>query len=1283
MSNQMWHFGIDVGGTFCDVFAHAPDGSVHTHKCLSSGRTKGVAGVSSGDHALVDPARRNDPPNFWRGYQCALLDDAGQPTITTDVVAFDHRTGTLSLGDSLDGVIGPGGVQPAVVAYELFSREPAPVSAVRYLLGLTLDNEVPPCHMRLGTTLATNALLQRGGPRTALVTTQGFADLLRIGDQTRPHLFRLNIKKPDLLNETAVELVERIDADGNVLVPLDQVRAERTLDDLHASGIESVAICLMNAYRNGEHERLAANIARRVGFANVSVSSKIAPTQRIVARAESCVVDAYLAPVFRDYLAEIQSAMPAASILLMTGAGGLVGATSFSGNDSVLSGPAGGLVGAARIARSDAARRGRRTSIITFDMGGTSTDVARFDGTFQYDHEVQKAGVRIVAPVLAIETVAAGGGSICRFDGVSFKVGPQSAGTDPGPACYGRGGPITLTDANLFLGRLPPARFPFPLNRDAVLAGFQEIAEEISDAGQPAMTLCEIAEGFIRIANADMAAAVKRITIERGFDASAHTLVCFGGAGGQHACAVARSLGIKDILLSPLAGVLSAFGIASADITRWAQQPVHAFFDAQRLKPIFAGLERELADRLASDNVVTAPMAFHRYLDMRYIGEGAYISVPGMDAGAAFEGEHQRRFGYVHEDRDIEVVNARVQAVVRTRHDVLPSHRSHDAKRTTPTIASVAFASQPHAGGTDGGGKLDTPVIDGSALQPGRSIDGPAIVAESTSTIVIDRGWRATVTESGDLLLRDSGVGAPPVTGVRADADPVSLELFNNHFVAIAEQMGTVLRKTAVSTNVKERLDYSCAVFDSAGRLVANAPHIPVHLGSMADCVKTILADLPDLASGDAVVTNDPYRGGTHLPDVTVVTPVFVDGCRSFFVASRAHHAEIGGVCPGSMPPTAVNLGQEGVRIHAFKIVDSGRDRFDELRALLTGGAYPSRAPDDNIADITAQIAANRTGIDALQSLVEQSGIRTVLAYTDHVRAAAEQKARAAIRKLPNGCFRRTESLDDGSEISVAITIESDTARIDFAGTAPPLLSTLNAPPAIVTSAVLYCFRCLIDDDIPLNEGVLAPIRIIIPTSMLNPPRDDDAPHCAAVSGGNVETSQRVVDTVFGALHVAAASQGTMNNLSFGNDKIAYYETVCGGHGAGPDYHGASAVHTHMTNTRLTDPEVLESRFPVRLLRFQIRTGSGGRGRYNGGDGCEREMQFLQRMELSLITQRRTTQPYGLDGGQPGRSGLNQLVSARTGEVQTLPPIVQITVEPGDRIIVKTPGGGGFGRPSP
>ena len=1266
-TDSRWQFWIDVGGTFTDCCAKCADGKTLRHKLLSSAVTKGTVCTESDGQQIVDPARTEDPDNFWCGYQCHLFDRHGNLIDKNRIAAFDPANGTLTLETPQ-----PDGSSPA--SYELFSDEEAPIVAIRYLLQLQLTDPIPAVSVRLGTTRGTNALITRSGAKTALLITRGFGDALEIGYQDRPHLFQLAIKKMAPLYQTVVEIDERITTDGQVLISLDRDFVRKELSHLHDAGFDSVAICLLHGFAHPIHELQIEQIARDLGFQNVSVSSRVAPLIKLVARGDTTVVDAYLNPVLDEYLRKLCDKLPGSDLRILTSAGGLVNAKHFFGKDSILSGPAGGVVGFTHAARAVGHDRA-----IGFDMGGTSTDVSRFDGQFQLEYETKKAGVRMVTPMMAIETIAAGGGSICSFDGVKLVVGPSSAGADPGPACYGRGGPLTVTDVNLLLGKILPEFFPFPLDRQAAETQAELLIDEIDRANGQRYGIHELASGFSRIAVANMAAAIHSISVSAGADPREYLLVAFGGAAAQHACAVARELGIRKILNHPDAGILSARGIGQADVVRHAATGIYRLFDSEiapTLDETFGRLTDNLFNQVRSEGIAADRIEVRRSLDLRYMGLDAYLTITEPSDGefkTAFDRAHRDRYGYIL-DRELEVVAARVEVTGRSDECSLPSHSTDANVPTTQLTTEVYFGAIAH----------DTPVFKRSALRAGDRIQGPAVVVEYASTTVIDPGWSAEVLTGGELLLSDTTTSTREVVSTKND--PIMLEVFNNRFTAIAEQMGITLRNTSISVNVKERLDFSCAIFTPAGDLVVNAPHIPVHLGAMSQSVRSILEDNRRMRPGDVFVTNDPYRGGSHLPDVTVVTPVHDPQTEEllFFTASRAHHAEIGGIRPGSMPPFSRNLGEEGVLIRNFHLIEQGKSQEEHLREVLLSGDSPSRNVDDNLADIAAQAAANRQGAIELQQLIQHYSFPVVEAYMHHVQAAAEHKMRVALSSIENGEYRYTDYLDldgDKAAIRVCVTIEGDSAEIDFSGTSPVLPSNLNANPAIVTAAVMYCLRCLIDEDIPLNEGVLGPIQILLPECLLNPPQNESAKDCAAVAGGNVETSQRVVDVLLGALGAAAGSQGTMNNLLFGDETFGYYETIAGGSGATPNAPGADAVHTHMTNTRITDPEVLEKRYPVRLHEFSIRKDSGGPGMFCGGNGTVRRIEFLKNLEVSILSQRRGAHPpYGLSGGEPGAIGRNTLKRA-CGSVESLPALVEFSVEPGDTLSIETPGGGGFSKP--
>jgi 5-oxoprolinase (ATP-hydrolysing) len=1280
-------FWIDVGGTFTDCLVRHPDGSMGRHKLLSSGVTKGRVGQGSNSHEIIDTARRNDPSGFWTGWQLAIVGPDGAEIDRAEVVEFDRSEGRLRLR-GLTKVPEPDAI------YELRCDEEAPVIAIRYLLAVPLAEPVPPIVLRLGTTRGTNALLTRRGARTALVTTRGFGDVLEIGYQSRPRLFDLTIFKPPPLTTTLVEIDERMTHNGQVLTAPQEGVVRQQLQSLSDAGIESLAVCLLHADRYADHERLVAGVARQIGFREISVSHAVAPLPKLVARADTTVVDGYLNPVLREYVERLVAALPDSQLRLLTSAGGLVAGKHFSGKDSILSGPAGGVVGFSRVAQAAGFERA-----IGFDMGGTSTDVSRFDGRFDLEYETVKAGVRLVAPTMAIETVAAGGGSICRFDGVKLVIGPESAGADPGPACYGRGGPLTVTDLNFHLGRLVAERFPFPLDRAATRRRLEELAAEAASPDAGPYSLDELANGLLKIANANMAAAIRRVTIAKGADPTDYVLVAFGAAAPQHACAIARELGIRQLLNHPDAGVLSALGIGLADVARHRSQGVERPLDAASLADVrgqLDALQRDAVAEVRSEGVPAARVGARRSLDVRYRGVDSYLTIPWPDDDDfpnAFAAAHRQRYGYTQDDRPLEIVAARVEAVGRVANELPPSERRPPRKPKPVRSTSAYFETD----------RREVQVFERTRLVAGDRISGPAIVTEDLSTTLIDPGWEAEVLTCGELLLTDvSDCGLPiadcglsnlirnPKYEIRNRPDPAMLEIFNNLLMSIASQMGVTLANTASSVNVKERLDFSCAIFTADGRLVANAPHVPVHLGAMEETVRHIIAANPDLVPGDVIATNDPFAGGSHLPDITVVTPVFdlKTGERRFFTASRAHHAEIGGTAPGSMPPLSKNLAQEGVLIQNLKIVAAGESHFDKLRRVLTSAQYPTRDVAANLADVAAQVAANQQGMNDLLALVERFSWRVVRDYMDSVQDAAEKKVRLALSRFPAGAHTFTDYLQapDGTDLPIQVCFkihspgDDPAATIDFTGTAPATAGNLNANRAIVTAAVIYVLRLLVDEDIPLNHGVLRPIEIVLPTSLLNPQPGATPETTPAVAGGNVETSQRVVDVLLGALGIAGASQGTMNNVIFGDASFGYYETICGGSGATAHGPGADAVQVHMTNTRLTDPEILERRYPVRVREFSIRRGSGGAGRHRGGNGAVRRLEFLRPLTLSLLTQRRGKHPpYGAAGGAPGMVGHNLLIRANGTELP-LPAITQLQVSAGDVLVIETPGGGGFGQ---
>ena len=1176
----------------------------------------------------------------------------------------------------------------AIHVFKLLSSGTAPVEGIRAILeragAIEVGAALPAANLRLGTTVATNALLERRGARTLLVASRGLGDVLEIGTQERPDLFSLRIEKPKPLHERAIEVGGRASVDGEILEVFDEQAVRRALEAARGAGIDSVAVALIHAYAHPAVEKALLALAEQAGFGYVSCSHEVAREIGLLARSETAVVDAYLTPLLRNHVKELSEALPGSRLRFMQSSGGLTDAARFRGPTALLSGPAGGVVGAARVA--DAAGFDRA---VGFDMGGTSTDVSLLRaGEVDRCFETLVAGVRVKAPMMRVHTIAAGGGSLCRFDGMRLLVGPESAGSVPGPICYGRcdpsGNPLasepTLTDCNFALGRVQPDRFPFPLLGGPVERALDALCARLAAEGH-ALDRDGLAAGYAEIANASMAHAIAEVSVARGVDPRDCALVGFGGAAGQHVCAIARELGIRTVLLHPLAGVLSAYGIGVAD-TSWDGQR-----DAGRVALTAAGgcpdavrafleeLEGEGRRVLADAGRAPEQLRVEQLLDLRYRGTETSLPVPAPEDGdyaAAFEAQHRDHFGYARPGRPIEITTARLRVSAASKAPLELERADRAGDPQPPSGEPVALRGERIW--FPGVGRVEVPVFERESLVPGARLRGPAIVLEDTGTIALDPGFSACLRSDGILVLEDESGAARPDPLDLSAPDPIRLEVFGNRFMSIAEQMGAVLRNTSVSTNIKERLDYSCAVFDGSGGLVANAPHIPVHLGAMAETVCYVREAFPELRPGDVVVTNDPAHGGSHLPDVTAVTPVFCgDPTPAFFVASRGHHADIGGLTPGSMPADSTTLEEEGVVLHAFLAVREGRFEEEHLRAELTGARYPARSPDDNVAELEAMVAANRAGVALLEELVAERGRAAVEITMAQIQRATAQKVAREIGRLPDGVHRFADALDDGTPICVALTIEGERMRIDFAGTGAALAGNLNAPRAVVQAAVIYVLRALVAERIPLNGGCLDPVEISVPPgSLLDPPAG------AAVVGGNVETSQRIVDVLLGALGKVAASQGTMNNVAFGDARFGYYETIGGGAGAGEGFDGASGVHTHMTNTRITDAEVLEARHPVRLLRFALRRGSGGAGRWRGGDGLERHYEFCAPVTVSLLTERRVRAPWGLAGGEPGARGRNT-VERRDGRSEEIPGKATLSLEAGDRLIVETPGGGGFG----
>ncbi len=1164
-----------------------------------------------------------------------------------------------------------------LVTHKLLSDNPgqyrdAAVAGIRHLLGLQAHEPITPERVdcvKMGTTVATNALLERKGEPTLLVTTRGFRDALRIAYQNRPRLFDRHIVLPELLYSAVVEANERVGARGEIVTPLDEAALRRDLQAQFDAGLRCVAIVFLHGYRYTAHEQAAARIAREVGFTQVSTSHGTSPMMKFVSRGDTTVVDAYLSPILRRYVDQVAAEMPGVRLFFMQSSGGLTDAHAFQGKDAILSGPAGGIVGMARTAEIAGMDR-----VIGFDMGGTSTDVSHYAGEFEREFETQVAGVRMRAPMMSIHTVAAGGGSILAFDGARFRVGPQSAGANPGPASYRRGGPLAVTDANVMLGKIQAAHFPHVFGPAANEALDDAVVREkfAALAAQTGRSAEDVAEGFISIAVQQMANAIKKISVARGYDVTRYTLQCFGGAGGQHACLVADALGMTRVLVHPLAGVLSAYGMGLADQNVIREQAVELPLETSALPTITDKLDtlaQAARSELERQQLSAAALRVQRRVHVRYEGSDSALIVSFgslQEISAAFEAAYRQRFAFLMQGKRLIVEAVSVEAVVAGDAPAEPRHALHPV-RAVPSRETVRLYS--------GGQWHEAALVVREDLRAGDHIPGPAIIAEKNATTVVEPGWEAELTALDHIVLHRR-VPREQRYAAGTTADPVLLEVFNNRFMNIAEQMGLQLQNTAYSVNIKERLDFSCALFDTQGNLIANAPHMPVHLGSMGESIKTVIREnTGKMQPGDVYVLNDPYHGGTHLPDVTVITPVYLEGSPQpmFYVGSRGHHADIGGTTPGSMPPFSTRIEEEGVQIQNFKLVDRGVLREAEILALLASGEYPSRNPQQNLADLKAQIAANEKGVQELRKMVVQFGLDVVQAYMRHVQDNAEESVRRVITRLKDGAF--TLPLDNGAQISVAIRVDAKarSAEIDFTGTSAQQINNFNAPTAVCMAAVLYVFRTLVDDDIPLNAGCLKPLKVIIPAgSMLNP----NPP--ASVVAGNVETSSCITNALYGALGVMAASQCTMNNFTFGNATYQYYETISGGSGAGDGFNGTSVVQTHMTNSRLTDPEVLEFRFPVRLLGYEIRQGSGGAGRWRGGDGGVRRVMFLEAMTAGILSNGRKSGAFGLAGGASGQPGINRVVRA-DGRVEELGHIGQTAMAPGDVFEIHTPGGGGYG----
>ncbi|MDZ7737986.1 MAG: hydantoinase B/oxoprolinase family protein, partial [Bacteroidales bacterium] len=1245
MHTEEYKIFVDTGGTFTDCISIDAQGRRKRLKVLSNSSLRGsITDIISQSEFIIKESWKL-PRDLIRGFSFRVLPG---PYSGITVESFDTETSRIRLSGPLPEMPGEN------CNFEITSNEEAPILGIRLLTETALNEEFPPIILKLGSTTGTNALLERKGAKTLFITTAGFSDLLEIGNQSRPDIFALNVKKRSMLYSHVIELDERIDAEGRILRSLDIDKLRDNLEKIKAASYESVAVCLMNSYLNSVHENLVCKELKAMGLEYISASHNISPLIKIQSRADTTVVNAYLSPVINNYVKGIKKYTGKSQFQVMTSAGGLVQAGHFLPKDSLLSGPAGGVAGALAIGKKSGYNK-----LITFDMGGTSTDVSRIDGSFDYRYELEVGDARINSPAIAIETVAAGGGSVCGFDGYKLFVGPESAGAWPGPSCYGAGGPLTVTDVNLLLGRLDTGQFGIPVFISHAEKSLNKLIKEIKEKTGRERKAEDILEGFIDIANELMAGAIRKISLARGYKPSDFAMVAFGGAGGLHACDIADILGIDTVLLPRDAGLLSAYGIGNAAVERFSVKQILKDLDQVKdnLDELFAGCETEAYRLLLEEGFpVEKIKTFRKLVFMRYRGQDSCLEIPFRDMESLagdFQKVYKDTYGHNVSRRSIEVES--IRAIVRVyeeesmdekpeagSHQPEPSHRINDI----------------------------TPVYTLDSLNPGDCFKGSALLLDHFATTWLKKGWRLKIDQTGTAVLRREQKET-----VKRDTktQETELELFTNRFMSIAENMGALLQRTALSVNIKERLDFSCALLDAEGRLVANAPHIPVHLGGLGVCVRELLKHF-SFEEGDTIVTNHPKYGGSHLPDVTMVSPVFHKGERVAFVVNRAHHSEIGGISPGSMPPDAINLQEEGVVISPFYLVRKGVLKRDGMRKILTDYPYPSRSPEENMADLNASLAANHNGSQSLLTLINHHGRKTVTDYMQQLRTYASSRMKDTLAGFADGTYRATEHLDDGSVIKAVIRLDAGNCSIDFSGSADVNDSNMNATEAIVKSVTIYVLRLLLNEPIPLNDGLMEPVKVILPHGMLNPVFDDNPELCPAVVGGNVEISQRLTDTLLKAFGIIAASQGTMNNTLFGNDNFGYYETVCGGCGAGKGFRGADAVHHHMTNTRITDPEIMEHRYPVRLDEFSIRKGSGGKGRWRGGDGVRRLISFLEPVNLSVLTQRRLSGPYGCSGGTDGLPGCQKVIK-KNGDIITLDSVQNINLDAGDSFVMETPGG--------
>lgn len=1251
--SKPWQLWIDTGGTFTDCIATDPAGKTRRLKILSSSVLRGTLVAQPDRNSLQVDIRWPVQEDIFSGFQLRII-GSGQ---ASRVARVDLLRQVIELTEPLDRAR-PGSF------VELTSNEEVPVLAARCLTHTALGHPFPPLEMKLGSTRGTNAILEMKGARTAFLVTHGFRDLLLIGNQQRPDLFSLDVRKPVPLYDAVFEIHERVTARGEVLTPLSESAISDLISTLQEKKIESIAIALLNAYANPRHEQQLAAALRKAGFRFVSVSHELSSQIRLLTRAETTLANAYLDPIIHTYVSGIKEGLRSAKLFIMTSSGSLVRAESFYPKDSLLSGPAGGVVGAAH----QAIRSGVK-HLLAFDMGGTSTDVSMYNGRYDYRFESRVGSHSILSPSLAIETIAAGGGSICDFDGHRLLVGPQSAGANPGPACYGAGGPLTITDVNLLLGRIDPGQFAIPLHVKAAQEALQQLVNRMKKFTRHRPKEINVLSSLLQIANEKMSEAIRKISVQQGHNPGDFSLLSFGGAGGQHACALAEILRMKEVLIPYDAGLLSAFGIGQAVVERFSERLLLKSWNEaensidRQLDEVYG----EAQQRLEKEGYpATLIRRAQNFLYLRFAGQDSPIEVayrPGQNVPRLFRQRYTSIYGH-WTDRPIEVESIRVVASVGhgPRYRVERTLRAYRPKaiKRVKTFCGDRF--------------LPCSVYRWEELRPGASITGPALIVSGNSTSFVDIGWQWKLEKSGNARMTRVSRLARKVA--RTHSPEGELELFTNRFTAVAQEMGALLQRTSFSVNIKERLDFSCALLDADGFLVVNAPHIPVHLGSMGVCVREVRKVIA-MEEGDVILTNHPAFGGSHLPDVTLIKPVFHKGRLVGYVANRAHHAEIGGSKPGSMPAGASRLEEEGVIISPMYLVRKGRPQWNKVREVLTKAAHPTRLLSENLADLNGALASISIGEQGLLSLCEAHGQKEVSHYMLALRQYARRLLERKIKSLPARTVRAIEYLDDGSPLTVRVQRKGNRLLLDFSKSSGVHPGNLNATKAIVQSVVLYTLRLLINEPLPMNEGLMDSVDLILPHGLLNP--DFSVRPMPAVVGGNTEVSQRLTDTVLKAFGLAACSQGTMNNFLFGNDRFGYYETICGGTGAGPGFDGAHAVHQHMTNTRITDPEVLEHRYPVRLVRFEIREGSGGAGRWKGGNGSIREYEFLEKLEVNLLSQHRIQEPYGMVGGSPGLTGRQRLIR-RDGSQLALQGIVNLQAEAGERVIIETPGGGGWGR---